>query len=120
LSCVVSLYETLVCYIQEQKNNFEIFLSEAIKISGINEFSWEETRTKRRNIFFDEEPSGEVIFSNTDKMENETFIPIMDALILQLNKRKEAYTKLCDKFGFFSDLENIEASELRNKAQKLV
>ncbi|KAL5239106.1 hypothetical protein ACI65C_006516 [Semiaphis heraclei] len=110
LSCVVSLYDSLVCYIQEQRNNFEIFLSEAIKISGINKFSWEETRTKRRNIFFDEEPSGEVIFSNSDKMKNEAFIPIMDALILQLNKRKEAYTKLCDKFGFFSDMENIEAT----------
>ncbi|KAL5246211.1 hypothetical protein ACI65C_013619 [Semiaphis heraclei] len=120
LSCVVSLYDSLVCYIQEQRNNFEIFLSEAIKISGINKFSWEETRTKRRNIFFDEEPSGEVIFSNSDKMKNEAFIPIMDALILQLNKRKEAYTKLCDKFGFFSDMENIEASELRKKALKLV
>jgi len=120
LSSVVSLYDSLVCYIQEQRNNFEIFLSEAIKISGINKFSWEETRTKRRNIFFDEEPSGEVIFSNTDKMKNETFIPIMDALILQLNKRKEAYTKLCDKFGFFSDMKNIEASELRKKALKLV
>lgn len=120
MSCVVSLYDSLVCYIQEQRNNFEIFLSEAIKISGINKFSWEETRTKRRYIFFDEDPSGEVIFSNTDKMKNENFIPIMDALILQLNKRKEAYTKLCDKFGFFSDLENIEASELRKKALKLV
>jgi len=53
-------------------------------------------------------------------MKNEAFIPIMDALILQLNKRKEAYTKLCDKFGFFSDMENIEASELRKKALKLV
>ncbi|XP_022182219.1 zinc finger MYM-type protein 1-like [Myzus persicae] len=120
LSCVVSLYDSFVCYIQEQRNNFEIFLSEAIKISGINKFSWEETRTKRRNIFFDEESSGEVIFSNSDKMKNEAFIPIMDALILQLNKRKEAYTKLCDKFGFFSDMEIIEASELRKKALKLV
>ncbi|KAL4085003.1 hypothetical protein QTP88_027852 [Uroleucon formosanum] len=80
LSCVVSLYDSL------------------------------ETRTKRRNIFFDEEPSGEVIFSNSDKMKNETFIPIIDALILQLNKRKEAYTKLYDKFGFFSDMENIEVT----------
>jgi len=44
----------------------------------------------------------------------------MDALILQLNKRKEAYTKLCEKFGFFSDMENIEASELRKKALKLM
>jgi len=43
-----------------------------------------------------------------------------NALILQLNKRKEPYTKLCDKFGFFSDMENIEASKLHKKALKLV
>lgn len=87
-------------------------------MSGMNKCSLQETRMKRRNRFFDEEPSDEVKFSNSDKMKNETFIPIMDALVLQLNKRKVAYTKLCDEFGFFWDLENIKPSELRKKSTK--
>lgn len=51
LSCVESLYDSLLYYIEDQRNNFEIFLKEAQEISGINKFSWKETKTKHR-IFF--------------------------------------------------------------------
>lgn len=53
-------------------------------------------------------------------MKNETFLPIMDALITQLKKRNIAYTELYNKFGFFSEFEKMESNDLRKKALALV
>lgn len=53
-------------------------------------------------------------------MKNETFIPIMDALITQLKKRNMAYTELYNKFGFFSEVEKMKSYDLRKQALELV
>lgn len=41
------------------------------------------------------------MFSEKENMKIKTFFPIIDALINNLNKRKEAYNELNEKFGFF-------------------
>jgi hypothetical protein len=41
------------------------------------------------------------VFSEKENMKIKTFCPIIDALISNLNIRKEAYNKINEKFGFF-------------------
>lgn len=104
----------------DQRNNFEIFLNEAQQLSGIDTFSGDKARKKIRKTFFDENLEGEIFYSSKDKMKNETFIPIMDALITQLKKRNMAYTELYNKFGFFSEVEKMKSFDLRKQALELV
>lgn len=59
---------------------------------------WKE---KKRAVFFDEGGSEDIMFSEKENMKIKTFFPIIDALINNLNKRKEAYNELNEKFGFF-------------------
>jgi len=60
------------------------------------------------------------MFSEKENMKIKTFFPIIDALISNLNKRKEAYNELNEKFGFFLHLEDIDQTELKLRAEKLV
>lgn len=49
---VVSLYDSLLYYVSDQRNICETFLEEAQQLSGIYKFSGEEARKKRRKISF--------------------------------------------------------------------
>jgi len=60
------------------------------------------------------------VLSEKENMKIKTFFPIIDALISNLNKRKEAYNELNEKFGFFLHLEDIDQTELKLRAEKLV
>lgn len=120
LSSVVKLYESLKLYICELRNNFETILNEAISICEKDLFPNESRRQKRRTTFFDEGDAEDSVFSEKENMKNKTFFPIIDGLISNLNNRKEAYNELNEKFGFFLNLKDMDQTELRLKAEKLI
>jgi len=62
----------------------------------------------------------DIVFSEKENMKIKTFFPTIDAIISNLNKRKEVYNELNEKFGFFLHLGDIDRSELRLRAEKLV
>lgn len=120
LSSVVVLYKSLELYVSELRNNFDILLNEAMCICKKDMFPNESKRQSRRTMFFDEGNAEETVFTEKEKIKNQTFIPIIDALITNLNSRNEAYSKINEKFGFFLMLEKIDNTDLRVKAENLV
>ncbi|XP_060845952.1 uncharacterized protein LOC132925583 [Rhopalosiphum padi] len=91
-----------------------------LETGGYQKIIYRSIRQKKRAVFFDEGGSEDIMFSEKENMKIKTFFPIIDALISNLNKRKEAYNELNEKFGFFLHLEDIDQTELKLRAEKLV
>jgi len=58
------------------------------------------------------------VFSEKENLKIKTFFPTIDALISNLNKGKEEFNELNEKFGFFLHLEDIDQTELKLRAEK--
>lgn len=56
----------------------------------------------------------------SDKFRIEKFYTIIDKLILELQKRSEAYSQITKLFGFLTKLLNISRDEMRVSAENLI
>ena len=78
-------------------------------------------------IFFDEDSIDFIDFtadtvSNmcaSDRFRTQTIYPIIDKLIKEMGRRREAYSMLDDRFGFLVD-KSMSRSELISKARSLL
>ena len=76
---------------------------------------------RRRNRKHDEpDAEPEVQLSPRDKFRVGTFTIIIDNLLCELSKRKQAYTDLADRFAFFREISSLSYAQIREAASKLV
>lgn len=120
LSIVTNLYESLVYYIKDMRNNFNNYLLEAQEMSGIKYFSSTTSRKKKRVVFLDENSTNEVTFNGEEKMKNDVFYVILDHLISDLNIRKLSYSNINQNFGIFLNLEKEKIDTIKKCAENLV
>ncbi|KAG7169790.1 hypothetical protein Hamer_G018046 [Homarus americanus] len=78
-------------------------------------------RKRMRKQFFDEGARDETVSTMTasDRFRTQTFYPIVDKLIVQMGRRQEAYSVLCDRFGFLVD-KSLSQGKVILKARNLV
>ena len=58
--------------------------------------------------------------SPKEKFRSESFISIIDQLVVSLTERIAAYKTICQRFGFLNKFEKLETSELQSAANYLV
>lgn len=107
---IVPLYDSLVQYICDLKNKFDHYEAICIEKSGINEYGNQGQKRKSKE---------DELNHNSKVFETKVFIPIMDSLISELNKRKFAYAEINNKFGFFFNLIEMQSFEIADKATSL-
>ncbi|KAL4131016.1 hypothetical protein QTP88_008376 [Uroleucon formosanum] len=75
---------------------------------------------KQEKRFFDENETDEAVLESSQKMKCEVFLVIIDRLIINLHKRKLAYTELHKNFGFILVMESIDTDNIHDSAKNLV
>ena len=121
LGTVVRLYDSLLTYLSEIRTQFNTFELEAKELS---ECDYKNTRKCMRKFFFDEDSidaTADTVsnMSASDRFQTQTFYPIINKLIKEMGRRREAYSMLDDRFGFLVD-KSMSRSELISKAGSLV
>ncbi|KAG7174495.1 hypothetical protein Hamer_G016391 [Homarus americanus] len=78
-------------------------------------------RKRMRKQVFDEGARDDTVSTKTasDRFRTQTFYPIVDKLIVQMGRRQEAYSVLCDRFGFLVD-KSLSQDKVILKARNLV
>ena len=123
LNNAVNLLQSLSSFIESQRDRFDHFEEIGKKKSGTTHRN-EEPRVRQRKRFFDEvevdDEETDTALSFGDSFKINTFLPIIDRLVIELASRLEAYKILSDKFGFILKLVELTPGELRNAARNLV
>jgi hypothetical protein len=60
------------------------------------------------------------LFLAQQKFRVMVFLPVLDHLNSALCKRSEAYSGVCDKFGFLRNIRSLEQSDLRRASRNLI
>lgn len=120
LSIMVEIYQSLTFYIKELRtdNTYEYYKKMAIEKSGIEDFTTTKKRKKQRKTFSDDGPASDD--SNIIDFKVTTYMTILDKILSELQKRKQSYDELFNKYQFLFCLTTITNVEVREKANKLL
>lgn len=118
----VSLYDSLIELVREfrRDNSFDNFEKQALELSYSKEYERNVKRQRKRKQHHDETPSEEVSVSARDHFRINVYNVILDNLLGELQKRRESYKTLVDKFGFLLKLQNLDIDEITVKARHLI
>ena len=122
LNSAVKLLRSLSAFIQTLRTRFESFTVSGGELSGTLTFS-ENTRTRKRNVRLDPLDYGRGEAAQLDPSESfrvNAFISVLDVLSSEVDKRQEAYAEVSDRFGFLRHLAQIQPTEAKIVADKLV
>lgn len=121
LNTAVNTLKSLKTFVEYKRNEFDVYEAAGKKLSGTEEY----TSVRVRSINVRLQPlnygkTSAVQLSSRDKFRIESFLQVLDQLTISLAERISAYETVCERFGFFADLETIEMHQLELKAQQLV
>ncbi|XP_046973656.1 zinc finger MYM-type protein 1-like [Vanessa cardui] len=121
ITIVIELYDTLIHFVGETRENFDEFENKAIKLSFVQEYEKDFRRNRKRKLLPDETNTGENMKQKNGR-ENfriNTFLVVIDTLSEELKRRRDAYKLLNNKFYFITNLTNLSISEVEDKAKAL-
>ncbi|XP_014492284.1 52 kDa repressor of the inhibitor of the protein kinase-like [Vigna radiata var. radiata] len=118
----VQLYDSLIALISESREKFDGFETEArtLLMTAAESYQKDKGRKRKRTLRSGEKATGEVEFNGRDTMRVETFLVIIDKLITELKKRRNAYEMYYERFFFLLNLTALSSEELKKKAEALV
>lgn len=121
LNTVVKIYDSLEQYVKDLRDRFDDFEQQASELSGCDiVYEHDSKRTRSRKKHKDEKDDEEVVRSGKDVMRTECFYVIIDSLITELNRRKQACIQVTAKFAFLLKLNQLEVEDVVKSADCLV
>lgn len=103
VSRVVDLYDSLIEFVAETRDNFTFYEDEALKVSLVTEYELDSDskRKRRRKRFADEDLNEDVETPKcgSDHFRINVFFVILDHLKIELSRRSEVYKNLKTKFA---------------------
>ena len=103
LKVVINLLKSLSEFLKSQRDLFDEYEEKASRIVDETQYSDELNRVRKRKRHDDDSGAEEVVLLGKDKFRIETYLPILDSLSAELNRRVQAYDKIELLFGFLDD-----------------
>jgi len=121
LSSVIELYDSLITLCETNRNSFDYFEDKAKELTSVNTYDFEQKRTKRRKLHYDEvrDTSSEFLMTGREHFRNDTFLVIIDTLIAELGKRRNAYVDINTKFKCIIQIQKLSLDDLRKAGEYL-
>jgi hypothetical protein len=120
INLAAAIYESLEEYVKNMRPKFEQLEAEGKLLSGCEHYEDEMKRNRQWNRRYDEPGSApEVELTPADKFRTATFLVIIDNLVAELKKRKEAYGTVASRFGFLSTMKELPDYKLTLSANQL-
>ncbi|XP_043271756.1 zinc finger MYM-type protein 1-like [Venturia canescens] len=114
----IQIYDSLIGLMCETRNNFDEYEKKALNLSETGEYEKELKRKRKRKLHSDESAE-QTEMSGREKLRVSTFLVIIDKLLCELRKRRQAYQQFHDKFSFLTNLTNLSPAEVKERAAAL-
>jgi len=123
LATVVKLFESLTSYIEIMRDQFTEYESKAKSKVPNSDYNNENQRKRKRStrISFFDGPAVDTVMDSRTTFKVSTFLPIIDSLKTELERRGKAYTEIHEHFGFLvdQDRENLSCELISVKCHAL-
>lgn len=121
LKVAVDLIHTLQLYVQELRDQFGEYERKAKERCIDSEYSELHKRVRKRSvrITFFEGPAEDTIKDVRQKFKDETYLPIIDSLNIELKKRAEAYENINSRFNFLVNLRQLDKKQIMQQSENL-
>ncbi|XP_004212256.1 uncharacterized protein LOC101237168 [Hydra vulgaris] len=122
LNKAVQLLTSLKEYVNSLRAQFDFFEKKGKEITGSTSYKEENQRKRKRSVQLTRHDGSadETVFSTQQKFRVMVFLQVLDHLNSALCKRSEAYSGVCDKFGFLRNIRSLEQSDLRRASRNLI
>ncbi|XP_065642154.1 uncharacterized protein LOC136073837 [Hydra vulgaris] len=109
-------------YVNSLRAQFDFFEKKGKEITGSTSYKEENQRKRKRSVQLTRHDGSadETVFSAQQKFRVMVFLPVLDHLNSALCKRSEAYSGVCNKFGFLRNIRSLEQSDLRRASRNLI
>ena len=123
LNTCVGLYQSLFGFVQNLRDEFDKYETDAIALCGNDAYIFEYARNRKRNVRLkdiNDKSAPEVELSGREKFRTQDFLTIVDKLAVELKHRQEAYSSVTVCFGFLNDLRDLPDSKISSCADNLL
>ncbi|CAH0563071.1 unnamed protein product [Brassicogethes aeneus] len=121
LSTALNLLKSLTSFVESKRDAFDSYETAGKELSDVQEY--QNSRVRSLNVPLkpiDYGKASAVQLSPKEKFRTESFLPVIDRLIVSLRERMSAYQVANERFGFFAEISTMKNSELTLAAKKLV
>jgi hypothetical protein len=122
MATVVRLYASLKGYVTELRDQFGYY--ETIANNKMPQQDYADNGSRRKIISsrlrYLEGGSSKTPLSGQEKFRTQTFIPVIDAITLEISNREKAYQFIDSKFSYFSQLHCLSNEEICSYCKILV
>ena len=121
LSTVVDLLNSLKEYIQSLRSKFDYYNEAAKELTKCGNYRDNNKRIRKvsTKLTFFYSSTENMIFQGKDKFKIEVFMPIIDKLLMELERRSTEYTTIFARFGFISNILDIDKESIIKNCEKL-
>lgn len=121
LDVAVRILKSLLHFIKDLRSQFQEYEEKAKMMLPNTEYEDASKRAKKRSrrmAFFDDEAE-EMEFEGSLKFRVETYLPVIDSLTSNLEKRSTAYEKINNNFGFLVNIQTMANPEIKDCCSRL-
>ena len=118
LKKATNLLQGLRDFIQPLRPQFQKFEGRGHVLSDCHHYTQEISRKKRRKVRLDSEGESEnILLDPLSRFEVDSYLPIIDQILLPMKTRIEAYDGLQRKFSFLLELNTMSNCEIEASAK---
>ena len=121
LNTAVKSLEALKSFVSSKRDKFDEYETAGQQLSKTETYETGRTKTPsvtRQPLDYGQTPASSL--SPREKFRTESFVSVIDQMIVSLTQRIAAYSVVCARFGFLANLENLTDDEVGIAAQNLV
>jgi hypothetical protein len=122
LNSAVGVLQSILEFVHLQRSRFDDFEEAGKLLSGTNEYAAQRSRIRRPNVRQQPLDCGhteEVELTAREGFRTSAFLPCVDALLVCLRHRLDAYKDVTDRFGFLQDFPSMDPDRVTAAAKKL-
>ncbi|GFR19299.1 dimer_Tnp_hAT domain-containing protein [Trichonephila clavata] len=119
LLCATKVLQTLSLFLSEKRSNFDDYEARALQLANVPEPNYEKKSEKGNFFQMNKTDPDFKRMSPSERFRAGVFLPFIDNLVAQLNKRRDCYEVLNTRFEIFSNLEEKEKEEVTKQAKYL-
>lgn len=123
LNTAVASLQSLRSFVDSKRNSFDDYEAQGKAMSGMNQYVEVLNRQRRSNVRlipldYGQAPPAEL--TPRERFRVESFLPVIDQILVSLDQRITAYSVVNERFGFIRQLDKMSTNDIKHAAAKLV